>query len=113
MTTPAGFMRRYGLQPPALESHTPPAQEPEPRAGDMRVWWSRDGGEDSMEYHPVTSPEQAMRVIRRLTRRDLRLPVVWNAGGLELFEDDGQWHEWRNDHDRDVWELADLQGLLA
>ena len=92
MTTPTGFMRRYGLQPPP-----PPIPEPEPPApkvGDLRVW-SNEG-----EF-PVATPEAGARlIIRRGTLR-------WSFYGMQVFESDGDWHEWYDDHGDDVAKLAD------
>ena len=70
----------------------------------LRVWWTRNG---KQFFYPVSDVEQAKRVIERETTRDLRNPViVWNAGGLEVFED-GEWCEWYSEDGLDIKEIMD------
>ncbi len=74
--------------------------------GDLCVWWSRNT--ESIEYHVVDSPEEAIKVINQLTQADLSDPnVTVNSCGLEVFEADAQWHEWYNDDVESINDLMD------
>ena len=68
----------------------------------LRVWWNRNGKQTNFSVKDV---EQAKQVIERETQKDLKNPfVVWNAFGLEVFED-GDWCEFYNEDGLDILEI--------
>lgn len=68
----------------------------------LRVWWNRNGNQTNFSVKDV---EQAKQVIERETQKDLKNPiVVWNACGLEVFED-GDWCEFYNEDGLDILEI--------
>lgn len=70
----------------------------------LRVWWNRNG---KQTFYPVSDVEQAKKIINRETNRDLNNPlIVWNASGLEVFED-GEWCEWYSEEGLDIKEIMD------
>lgn len=83
----------------------------ENKAGDLRVWWNRNG--KSQKFN-VPSVEVACGVLFGLAMSDLQNPrVAMNAGGLEVLEDieDGtglNWNEWYDDENgMDISEYSD------
>ena len=74
--------------------------------GTMRVWWIRNVP-NVPQHHPVTSTEQAITILNKLTNDDLKNPfILSNAGGLEVFED-GEWYEYCNNEGQDIMELME------
>lgn len=61
----------------------------------------------NMDYYAVASPEDGARFINEEAARQLQDPDIWgNAFGLEELED-GEYHEWYDDDDNDIDELAE------
>lgn len=72
----------------------------------LQVWWIRNG---VTEKHRVLTVEDAIKLIKQFIKEDLEdKKFVWNAGGLEEFED-GEWTEWYNDDGEDIMEVIDNQ----
>jgi len=79
------------------------------KEGDMRVWWIRNVPGVS-EYYIVESVPDACRWLRTLAQADLQNSrVESNAGGLEIYGDDGEWHEWYNDAGEDIDDLLEKE----
>jgi len=76
--------------------------------GDLRVWCVVNPPEPA-QYIDVASVEEAKAIISGETEDD---PNLEGVSGLEVFEADG-WHEWRDDHDRDIEEVLDAETPLA
>ena len=78
----------------------------ETKEGTMRVWWIRNVPNEP-QHHPVTTLEQAITVLNKLTKTDLENPfVLSNVGGLEVFED-GAWSEFYDGEGQDIAELQE------
>lgn len=68
----------------------------------FRVWYASDGGD--LTFINVVDVEEAKKKIKELTERDLKLEIIWNAMGLEVFED-GAWTEWYNEFGQGIDEI--------
>jgi len=75
--------------------------------GDLRIWWIpqiplKEG--DKPFYVNVESPDEGRQALTILGRYDVYQfkhnikPDYSNAGGLELEDEDGDWHEWENEY---------------
>jgi len=75
--------------------------------GDLRIWWIpqiplKEG--DKPFYVNVESPKEGRQALTILGRYDVYQlehniePDHSNAGGLELEDEDGDWHEWENEY---------------
>ena len=72
----------------------------------LRVWWHNN---KKTLYEPVNNVEDAKVWIRGRAQQDLEdVFVIWNAGGLEVFED-GEWCEWYNEDGFDIMELMEQE----
>ena len=77
--------------------------------GDLRVWWIPQVP-GAPFYVPVSDVEQAILIVNTLGRYDAfqyenRIkPDYCNVGGLEVYED-GEWLEWMDDNDDEIWEI--------
>lgn len=70
----------------------------------LRVWWNSNG---DTEYFKVEDINDAIRTIKEKTDTDLRNDdIVWNAYGLEVFEDN-DWQEYSNDDGEDIAEIIE------
>ena len=59
--------------------------------------WASVNGEEETTY-AIESPEEGAKLIDELAREQLQDPnVIWNAFGLQVLEDDGEYHEWYNE----------------
>lgn len=75
----------------------------QPNVGDLRVWWIPEiplSGIDPF-YVYVRDVKEAIYVLELLANydiyhfeNDLKGEWVSNAGGLEIYESDGEWVEW-------------------
>ena len=90
---------------PEIDNHKPP------KVGDLRVWWVSNPPHAGERY-PVKNMKEAIATLDKLAQRDLALGdvVVCNAGGLEYFDSDGEWYEFRDDDDRDIDEIINNNG---
>jgi len=78
--------------------------------GDLRVWCVVNPPNPA-QYIDVASVEEAKTVINEEANVQLGVPIVdCNAFGLEEY-DGAEWHEWRDDHDRDIEEVLDAEEL--
>jgi hypothetical protein len=95
------------------------SSEHTPKSGDLRVWWIPQV--PGKPFHvSVESPEEAKKLLDTLARYDqFQLdnnikPDYCNAGGLECFNQDGdyvdfEWCDWYDDatgEDIDTWQPA-------
>jgi Superinfection exclusion gene product 17 len=94
--------------PPTLKS-TKPASTPKP--GDLEVWWMPQLPCEEFRWR-VKSPDEALMVVNMLAAYDdfqfahNVKPDYANAGGLEVFNDQGEWEDW---FDEDGNEFEDLR----
>jgi len=60
-----------------------------------------------IEFKEVEGVEEAKKVLKQLTLRDLEnKDVVANGGGLEVFKD-RDWEEYYDELGRDIWEIIE------
>lgn len=94
-----------------------PKNAPEPKVGDLRVWWNPQIGTAPQIYFPVPTVHEGVRLLDSLARYDLfqlehRIkPDFANVGGLEqyaaeTFCGDGEdnapgWQSWETETDDD------------
>lgn len=72
----------------------------------LRVWWIRNVP-GTPTYYPVKDVKGAIKVIQRLTKKDLENEnIVSNASGLEVFED-GVWGEYYDEEGRDIDQIIE------
>ena len=73
-----------------------------------RVWWWRQVNRmRKIEFKEVEGVEEAKKVLKQLTLRDLEnKDVVANGGGLEVFKD-RDWEEYYDELGRDIWEIIE------
>jgi len=89
------------------------------KAGDLRVWWIPQVPMKAF-YAPVDSPREGKKLLTVLAEYDLFQfenkvkPDYFNAGGLQMYEEDGngrmEWCDWQNEDgdDIDYIEFEDL-----
>ncbi|MDY0104250.1 MAG: hypothetical protein RBS07_15050 [Lentimicrobium sp.] len=76
---------------------------------ELRVWWNRNGRQST---YAVSTVDEAKAKLKYLANEDLKnRSVIWNAGGLEVYED-GEWSEWYGDDGRDINEIMDDEDEL-
>lgn len=70
----------------------------------LRVWWISNPPREAFEF-PVSSPEEAIRILDALAYYDLHLGdlVFANLGGL--LNEDGE--EWESDQGEDIHEYRE------
>lgn len=75
----------------------------------LRVWWIRNVP-GTPEYYPVKDVKEAIVLIKKLAKKDLKdKSVTDNASGLEIFEN-GEWSEFYDDDGRSIDDiLEDLE----
>ena len=70
----------------------------------LKVWWSSNLG---YIEKPIDTVENAKKWIIKKGMEELKNDnIIWNAGGLEVFEDN-EWCEWYNEEGYDIKEIMD------
>jgi hypothetical protein len=83
------------------------------KEGDLRVWHIPQIPGDAF-YVPVSSPEEAGKLLNTLAQYDLFQyennikPDYSNASGLEVVES-GEWCEWYSKYDEDIDEYLEAE----
>lgn len=79
----------------------------EPKVGDLKVWWIPQIPGKPFDV-PVASVDEARKILDVLAKYDAfqfenRIkPDYCNAGGLVVFEEDGEWCDWTDESGDDV-----------
>lgn len=86
----------------------------------LRVWWIPAVGRvDVPFYIPVSSPEEAKRMLDTLSAYDIYLENEYlvsadaNTGGLEMLDENGEWVDWECDGYDDLDEYIEEKSKLA
>ena len=70
----------------------------------LRAWWNRNSTQITKDVKTV---EEAIKWINEQAELDLKdNNIIWNAGGLEEFED-GEWSEYYNEDGLDIKEIIE------
>jgi len=74
----------------------------------LRVWWIRNPPAPA-KYFPVKNVKEAVKVLNRLAKADLKNKgITDNAGGVEEFDEkDKKWYEFYDKEGRDISEIID------
>jgi len=89
-----------------------------PKKGDLRVWWIPQIPMDPF-YVFVNTPEEAVLLIDAFAKYDLFQfknnikPDYCNAGGLQVFDEEGDWSEWCGNEDEDPEDIHEYSERLA
>jgi hypothetical protein len=84
--------------------------EPPPKTGDLVVWWIPQVPGEAFRWR-VENLEQARNVLRLLAAYDdfeFAAHVkgdYCNAGGLMVFDDEGDWVDWEDEEGRSIDEV--------
>ena len=79
----------------------------------FRVWYV-DSEKGSPSYTHVLDVEEAKEEIRRLTVFGLQRDIVWNAMGLEVYnEEERKWEEWYDDMGDDIMKVMEEDEVLS
>ena len=81
----------------------------ENKLGDLQVWWIQNPPRKGHRY-PVSNIDEAIVKLNALADKDLKNPLVHaNAGGLEVFTEDG-WEEYYNEEGDSIDEIMRDRG---
>ena len=91
------------------------SQAGEPKEGDLRLWYAHNISSSNLLYSEISSPEKALSILPFIYELMLflydnnQILDYCNAGGLEVYEDDGEggleWCEWYSDDGFDISEI--------